>query len=192
MRNTAKILIQVIFTLALSLFIFSGLAYADTVKFVYIYDSNGSLLEPLNPASSCPDPAGGTEPATECLGVAVDSKGKYRARLTSSDLDEKNLVFIVNEYQVIPAGSNANLQDMFVIMDFKRRIEKIEKDKTNEGVDINSIAEATVKAVEKLHKTPKAKKGKISKELRLHDAKVNKIHVSVAVQIGVFIRAEYH
>jgi len=93
---------QIILSIILSLLFFSSHAYADTEKFVYTYDFNGSIIKPLNPASVCPDPAGDNEPAKECLGVAVDEKGKYRVRLASSDLNEKNLLFIVKEYQVIP------------------------------------------------------------------------------------------
>lgn len=140
-------------------------ALAENVKFVYAYNGSGTLLLPNNAAEQCPDPAADTSAATTCHGVKVDSKGEYSLSLTAGTFDTSNLVLVANEYQLIPAGSKDLTVDTYILLDTKRRIDNIEKETTNDGVDINRVSEATVKAVEKVKNVPKGKKGKVDKEL---------------------------
>lgn len=93
-------------------------AQASTQKFVYVYNSQGQLLAPLNPAHQCPDPARGNGPATACQGVAVDDNGDYRLRMASVDLSaNENLIFVANRYRFIATGSRPGInQDIYIIV----------------------------------------------------------------------------
>ena len=61
MRNCPRLFTQLLAALILSLLFTTSWADSANEKFVYIYDYQGNLLAPLNAASTCPDPDGGTE-----------------------------------------------------------------------------------------------------------------------------------
>ena len=161
---TIRVLLQSLITLCL-LSTLPAAAFAEIQKFVYVYDHTGEILLPKNAADQCPDPAGGSTAASVCHGVLVDDNGNYSVRLDSKKLSIDNLVLIANEYELISAGTSGNTEDTYALVNTKRRIDAIEKDATNNGVNINDISEATVQAVEKVKHVPKGKKGHIIAEL---------------------------
>lgn len=155
------------FTL-LSLLLFSSLVLAapvsaTTQKFIYVYNAQGQLLTPLNATDQCPDPTGGNGPANNCQGVAVDNNGDYSLRLDSDDLaNSANYVFVANHYRFIAAGSKPGVtEDTYVLLNSKRRVDGVAVDAINTGLDINSISEATVHAVEEVYRLPQGRPGAV-------------------------------
>lgn len=160
----ARVVLQALLTVCL-LHGIAATASADIQKFVYVYNHSGDLLLPKNAASHCPDPAGGSGEAAVCHGVLVDENGDYSLRLDSEKISPSNLILIANEYEHITEVLDGDTQHIYVLANTKRRIDAIEKDATNNGVNINDISEASVQAVEKVKHVPKGKKGQVIAEL---------------------------
>ncbi|MCG6969984.1 MAG: hypothetical protein LJE85_09480 [Gammaproteobacteria bacterium] len=161
---TIRMILQALLVLGV-LGTFPASAVAEFQKFVYVYGHSGELLLPKNAADQCPDPAAGNTAVSICHGVLVDDNGDYSVRLDSKQLSMDNLIFIANEYELIPAGANGNTEDIYTLAGTKRRVDAIEKDATNNGVNINDISEASVRAVEKVKHVPQGKKGHVIAEL---------------------------
>lgn len=140
------------------LFFASTAAHADLQKFVYAYDSSGALLTPSNAAAQCPDPDGSTQPATMCHGVLVNTDGTYSLKLPKdSYTSDANLILVVVEYEV--KGNR------YVLMSRNRRVDGIAAQSINNGVDINKVSEAVVKAVEQSNGVPGDDKGAVNSAL---------------------------
>jgi hypothetical protein len=154
---TIRMILQALLVLGV-LGTFPASAVAEFQKFVYVYGHSGELLLPKNAADQCPDPAAGNTAASICHGVLVDDNGDYSIRLDSKQLSMDNLIFFANEYESIPAGANGNTEDISTLAVTKRRVDAIEKDATNNGVNINDISEASVRAVETVKHVPQGKK----------------------------------
>lgn len=150
--------LALLFVIAL---VFAAPVSATTFKFVYVYNSQGELLTPLNVANQCPDPKGSHGAALNCQGVAVDNDGNYSLQLSSDDLTNGgNLVFVANNYQFIAANSKPGVtEDVYVLFDSKRRVDGVDIDTVNGGLDINAVSEATVHAVEAVHQLPQGRLG---------------------------------
>ncbi|WP_455203864.1 tandem-95 repeat protein, partial [Kaarinaea lacus] len=142
-----------------------SLAYTQVQKFVYAFDHQGQLLLPKNAAMQCPDPNGNNTAGTVCHGVLVDDEGNYSLRLASKNISLNKLILIANEYELVPGGSTGDSDDVYVLLQSQRRVDQIGKDQTNNGVNINRVSEAAVKAIEKAKHVPKGKKGGIISEL---------------------------
>lgn len=140
---------------------FAAPILAGTQKFVYVYNSQGQMLMPLNAAAQCPEPDGGQAPAPQCQGVRVDENGDYSLRLSNDDLGaNQNLIFVANQYRFIPAGENPGItSDIYILLESKRRIDGVEVGASNDGVYINTLSEATVRAVEEVNKLPRGHQG---------------------------------
>jgi len=136
---------------------------AKTQKFIYVYNSSGELLTPANAADQCPDPNGGNEPSTLCQGVEV-VKGKYKLRFNSDDISQDNLVVVANHYQVVEKKKSDD-QETYVLLESKRRIDKVKKNKSNHGLNVNELSESVVRAVERVHRLPRGRKGHVDTQL---------------------------
>lgn len=137
--------------------------FAQTFKFVYVYNTQGELLTPLNAASQCPDPKGGNGAATSCQGVVVDNNGDYSLRMSSSDLSGGgNFIFVASQYRFITANSKPGVTaDTYVLINSKRRVDGVAVGATNDGLDVNTVSEAAVHAIERLRKLPQGRLGTV-------------------------------
>ena len=141
----------------------STAAHAELQKFVYAYDSSGVLLTPSNAATQCPDPDGSSKPASVCRGVRVNADGTYSLKLAKdSHVNSANLILVAVEYEVKSEGKSGN---RYVLMSRQRRVDGIEPKAINDGVDINKVSEAVVKAVEKENGVPGDDKGVVTPAL---------------------------
>ena len=142
-------------------------AWADKLKFVYVYNTGGQLLTPLNAANQCPDPSGGNGAADVCRGVAVGDDGDYSLRMDSDDLsNDANLVLVANEYHFVAAGARPGVtEDTYVLRESKRRVDGVVVDTINGSLDINAVSEATVHAVEEVHRLPQGRRGTVGAAL---------------------------
>ncbi len=148
------------------LLLLSANASAEMQKFIYAYDSDASLVTPKNAANQCPDPNGGTDAAQLCQGVRVAEDGTYSFRIDKDMQAPDKLMLISNEYEFVAKGSRAGIdRDSYFLIESRRRVESIQPNKTNKGVDINTLSETIVQALEKNKQVNSGKKGAVSKDL---------------------------
>jgi len=132
-------------------------------KFIYAYDSDANLIPPKNAADQCPHPDGGSNAAEVCQGVRVDEEGNYSFRIDKNKNAPEKLILISNEYEFLAPGSTSGIEtDTYVLLESKRRVESIQSNKNNKGVDINTLSETLVQAIEKSKQIHNAKKGTVS------------------------------
>jgi len=139
---------------------------AEMQKFVYAYDNNASLVTPANAASQCPQPDNGPLTTGVCKGVRVNDDGSYSFRIDKNQVPPGKLIMISNEYEFLAAGSHAQItEDTYILIESRRRVEKIQGNQTNSGVNINTLSETLVQAVERSQQTGNSSKGKVGSEL---------------------------
>ncbi|MCF6280629.1 MAG: Ig-like domain-containing protein [Candidatus Polarisedimenticolaceae bacterium] len=161
-KGPSKTLLLVVTALLLTL---SVISHADVVKFIYAYSGSGTLLQPVNAANICPDPNGGSTPATVCHGVSVNADGTFLLDLgTTQHSSDSNLALISNHYKHLPPQS-AGDQDQFILLKSQRRLEHVATGATTDGVEIGLLSEAVVAAVEDLYGVPASADGLIIPQL---------------------------
>ncbi len=154
-----------LFAIILFLLSFSVSSYADVVKFVYAYNSDGTLLQPVNAANSCPNPDGGAAPTAVCHGVAVQADGSFSLDLGNKQHNsDSNLVLISNLYNYLPPKT-AGESGQFILLKSQRRLEHVTTGVTTDGVEIGTLSEAVVTAAEALYGIPKSIDGLIIPQL---------------------------
>ncbi len=133
-------------------FAFIPSAWAELEKFVYVFDANGSLLTPNNAARQCPSPVD-SDIINTCHGVKVTANGSYNIELpTATITDPDKLVLVAKSYEFIAANNKPGINtDTYIETEAKRRLEKVKLNKHNSGVNINTLSEAGVKAVESIY-----------------------------------------
>ncbi|MBL1274476.1 MAG: tandem-95 repeat protein [Ectothiorhodospiraceae bacterium] len=166
-KLTSVIRISTIALLFTSTLLVASPVLAKKLKFIYVYDSQGELLTPLNTAEQCPDPDGGNGAAETCQGVTVPKGGDYSIRLSSADLtNNANYVFVVNEYRFVAAGSKSGVtEDTYVLRKSKRRVDDVTVDVINDSLDVNTLSEAIVQAIEEVHHLPQGRDGTVGEAL---------------------------
>jgi len=164
MHKTNNIMLRrLLAVLSLLLLGASASAWADSKKFVYVYDASGNLLKPSNAATQCPDPDGSNNASADCRGVAVDASGNYSVRLAKKELSiSANMILVACEFDYVAASSNGSGRDSYALLKRSRRVDAVSAQATNNGSDINTLSEAVAKGLEKVHNLPNDDKGSVS------------------------------
>lgn len=163
----------------------SASAWAESKKFVYVYDVSGKLLKPSNAAANCADPDGSNNASTDCRGVAVDASGNYSVRLAKKDVPKNaNMILVLCEFDYLPANSGNAGRDSYALLKRTRRVDAISAQTVNNGSDINALSEAVAKGLEKIHNLPNDDKGFVSTSFAALAAQVDADELNQAMGNG--------